>query len=326
MKGFFLILGLFILVLVGCSKTPEHVINENDMASLMADMYKAEAMVEEESGKSYNDSMKLVIRQSVFMKHNVTQAQFDTSLIWYAHHLDVYDKVYDDVVKQLSGELQELSKGDFTTISSGVNSDIKPSVPRYRTVGDTADIWGKSRTWMLLPGFAQNIITFDRKPDKESMKGDKYELAFKLENPRQSMKVFIGVDYKDGSTSYIYRNTNNNGWKHYRLQSDSTREVTRIYGYLSYKSKPTHTVFVDSVELLRTHLDRNTYVGTMAQQKWIGTKEKKEDNDKFKKLKSSVKSKKIELNNKKVENVKPAKKRFGKQIKIEKDSKIVKKN
>lgn len=319
MKGCILTFALLALALISCSKTPEHVINEDDMASLMADIHKAEALIEDESKVTYNDTMKLTLRQSIFMKHNVTQAQFDTSLIWYSHHLDVYNKVYDDVLENLNEELKAASKGDFTSVSSVVKGDIKPSVPRYRTVGDTADIWGKSRTWVLLPGFSQNIITFDRKPDKENMKGDKYELAFKMVNPRQSMKVFIGVDYKDGSTAYVYRTVNSNGWKHYKLQSDSTREVARIYGYLSYKSVPTHPVFVDSIELLRTHLDRKQYNATMTQQRSILPKSEKEEKkkSKIKELKASEKVKKKELNEDKLEKTPIIKKMEEKQLKVE---------
>ena len=53
-------------------------------------MYKAEAVMEQEEKTFYNDSTKKRLRQSVFMKHNVTQELYDTSLIWYAHNLDVY--------------------------------------------------------------------------------------------------------------------------------------------------------------------------------------------------------------------------------------------
>ena len=318
MKGSILTLVLLILALISCSKTPEHVINEDNMARLMADIHKAEAMIEDESNASYNDSMKLTLRQSIFMKHNVTQAQFDTSLIWYSHHLDIYEKVYDDVLENLNEDLKEVSKGDFSSVSKAIDSDIKPSLPRFRTVGDTADIWGKSRTWVMLPGFVQNIITFDRKPDKENMKGDKYELAFKMINPRKALMVFLGVDYKDGSTAYIYRSANSNGWKHYKLQSDSTREVVRIYGYLSYKSVPTHPVFVDSIELLRTHLDRKAYNATMTQQKSIKSEEKDDKKkSKLDELKASSKVKRKELSAEKVEKAPIAKKLKEKQLQIE---------
>lgn len=280
MKNTTVIILSFIMFLVGCSKAPDYVISENDMVSLMADMYKAEAMIEDNTENFNNDTMKMKVRQSVMMKHGVTQETLDTSLIWYSHNLDVYDKVYDKVIKRLDNEYRELSKGDFTSVAAELKGDLKPSVPRFRNVGDTADIWGKSRTWILLPGFADNIISFDMKPDKENMQGDRYELAFKLNNVRRTMKVFLGVDYKDGSTAYLQRSLTGDGWKYHKLQADSLREVKRIYGYITYKSQSKHAVYVDSVELLRTHLDRNTYGNIMKQQQWVGQKEKTDGKEK----------------------------------------------
>lgn len=279
MRGLVIIILLLSLTLGGCKKTPGHVIGKGAMADLMADMYKAEAVIDENEGVYHTDSLKMMLRQSVMMKHNVTQAQLDTSLIWYTHNLDVYNDVYEDIIEQLDDEYKELAKGDFTSVATVASSDMKPSMPRFRTVGDTADIWGRSRTWVLLPGFSDNLITFDLKPDKENMQGDKYELAFKLCNVSNTLKAFIGVDYKDGSSAFVYRTATRDGWNHCILQSDSLRDVKRIYGYLSYKSKPKQAMYVDSVELLRTHLDRKTYEPAMKLQKWIGKKDLKIEED-----------------------------------------------
>lgn len=276
------IIGIFttvVLLGVACSKAPEHVISEDTMAALMADMYKAEALMDDETSMFQNDSMKMALRQSVMMKHGVTHEQFDTSLIWYAHNLEVYDKVYEEVEKLLDEEYKELSKSDFTSVATTVSGDVKPSVPRFRAVGDTADIWGRSRTWVLLPGFARNIIKYDIKPDKECMSGDRYELAFKVQNMRRSIRLFMGVDYKDGSTAYRYATVSGEGWKSYKIQSDSTREVTRIYGYMTYNSQQRQAVYVDSVELLRTHLDRSNYSALLNHQKWVGMSEKTDNEE-----------------------------------------------
>ena len=275
------IISLLILtvLLVGCSKAPDHVISEGDMTDLMVDMYKAEAIIDHNEGLYHTDSIKLAFRQSILMRHNLTQEQLDTSLIWYAHNLDVYNEVQKDIIERLEDEYKELAKGDFTSVAVAVDGDMKPSVPRYRAVGDTADIWGRSRTWMLLPGFVDNLITFDMKPDKENMVGDKYELAFKLCNMRNTLKVYMGVDYKDGATAFVYRTITGDGWNRCVLQSDSLREVRRIYAYMTYMSQPKQIICVDSVELLRTHLDRKGYESAMKLQKTIETK-KPVDNEK----------------------------------------------
>ena len=112
----------------------------------------------------------------------------------------------EDVIEKLEKEKNKLSKAEITTVATMASGDVKPSEPRYRNVGDTADIWGGVRTWLLLPGFNRNAITFDVKPDRENMRGDVYELALKICNIRKPIKLFVGVDYKDGSTSYQQKN------------------------------------------------------------------------------------------------------------------------
>lgn len=286
MRNLVVIVSFFVIILVGCSKAPKYVIAEDDMVDLLMDLYKAEAIMEDDNSKFNNDSLKMVMRQSVFLKHNVTQEQFDTSLIWYAHNLDVYGKVYTEVIERLDEEKRELTKGDFTNVSVGAAGDVKPSMPRYRMVGDTADIWGNVRTWLLLPGFNKNRITFDLKPDKENMRGDVYELALKMCNMRNPIKVYMGVDYKDGSTTYQQKNYNTEGWHKCKIQSDSIRDVVRIYGYIVYKPTPYLISYLDSVELLRTHLDRSTYTTSLRQQKFIMdkalVKEEKKDTEALK--------------------------------------------
>lgn len=269
MKKVFGIISLLV-ILVGCSKTPNHVISEDDMASLLIDIYKAEAVIDDEQNKHFKtDSMKMKMRQSVFMRHHVTQEQYDTSIVWYAHNLDVYGEVFDEIIKRLEKEEKDLNKGDFTSVVEVASSVVQPSLPRYREVGDTADIWGRNRIWALLPGFKQHLISFDIKPDAENMKGDKYELAFKSVNMQKRLKLFMGLDYEDGSTAFQQTTFNGDGWHRCKLQGDSTREVKRVYGYMEYESHPQKTMFMDSVEMIRTHLDKRGYTTALRQQKWI---------------------------------------------------------
>lgn len=277
---------IFILgiILAACSKTPSHVISENDMVALMADLYKAEAIIDDEDNKTFStDSMKMKLRQSVFMRHNVTQEQFDTSLIWYAHNLDVYDKVFDDIIARLEDEQKNVTRGDYSSTSIVDASALKPSMPRYRASGDTADIWGKGRVWVMLPGHKQHIVSFDIKPDKEYMRGDKYEIALKAVNVNSTVNVFMAVDYEDGSTSFRQTSFNKEGWQRFKVQSDTAREVKRIHGFMDFATQSHRTLFMDSVELIRTHFDNDGYSSALRQQKWIQDQKIIDEEDKNKK-------------------------------------------
>ena len=88
-------------------------------------------------------------------------------------------------------------------------------------------------------------------------------------NMQKRLKLYMGLDYEDGSTAFQQTTFNGEGWHRCKLQSDSRRDVKRVYGYLEYESQPQKTVFIDSVEMLRTHLDKRGYTTALRQQKWI---------------------------------------------------------
>ena len=67
MKRFPVIL-IIILALASCSKVPGGVIEPEEMAQLMADVHTGEAMLEMNRQDYPNDSMKLVLRQSIYVR------------------------------------------------------------------------------------------------------------------------------------------------------------------------------------------------------------------------------------------------------------------
>ena len=86
-------------LLSSCSKTPKGVIPEKDMAVLLADMAEGDAVVELNRSDYGSDESRKALKQSILIKNGYTQADFDKSLMWYGHNLDIYGDVYDDVVQ-----------------------------------------------------------------------------------------------------------------------------------------------------------------------------------------------------------------------------------
>ena len=58
------------------------------------------------------------------------------------------------------------------------------------------------------------------------------------------------------------------GWLSLDLQSDSSRKVNRIYGYLRYDVSRNTVAFLDSIQVLRTHLNASNY-GIITTQKFL---------------------------------------------------------
>ena len=262
------ILSVSALLLMCCSSRPEGVLGQSAMVDLMADMHKAEAVIDMNSAAFNNDSLKKAMRQSVLMKHGVSQAQFDTTLVWYGHHAKQYDEMYEDVLKRLEEESQELSNVKGPVLREGM-----AQVKRYPSAGDSADVWSKRRVWVISnSGVEDNAIMFDFKTQSDNKKGDRYNLSFKFTNSSNNeLEVFLGADYADGSMSYIYRVSGIEGINRYVLQGDSTKEVRRVFGYIKASPRGSDVCFIDSLQLLRTRFSPSQYV-TFAQQSWVGPK------------------------------------------------------
>ena len=278
------ILPLILLttVLLSCDKTPGGVLSVNDMADLIVDLQVADAYIENHIGDFASDSSKQVIKQSVFKKHGITQQDYDSSLVWYAHNMEDYVKAYDKAIGKLQARHDKLANGkvDVNAAPAELNAGGGPaqhsaSAPpaalhpkngkllkhklNTDTKSDTADLWRDARNYMLTPGSRRGFITFDVAPDANKMPGDRYELAYKLIRGGNEFKVSLCVDYTDGTTAQMARGTNSDGWVTVDVQSDTARQVRRIYGYVSYDLKRGHTAYVDSLMLVRTRFDKSRY-------------------------------------------------------------------
>lgn len=260
----FILLSSLVLLLSNCSSRPDMVLSEDDMIDLLTDIHKSEAIIEMSPQNYRGDSIKAVVRQSVFAKHNVTQEEFDSSIVWYGHNVGKYIKIYDGVIARLEDEELELAQAESP---KGVK--VKRVKKRYPSSGDSADIWDKERSWVLQPQYRRNIIRFDfnQKPDDKN--GDFYSLTYRLRNSINSVKVYLGADYYDGTTSFAYRSSGIEGDAVVKLQCDSTKRVKRIYGYISTDPSARENVFVDSIIMLRTRLDKDNY-RLFDTQKWSG--------------------------------------------------------
>ena len=89
-------------LLAACSKVPDGILSEKKMQAVQVDMQLAEAMINLDSKAFSDNARKEALYQSIFRKYDITQAEYDSSLIWYGRHLDIYMKVYDRVLAELS--------------------------------------------------------------------------------------------------------------------------------------------------------------------------------------------------------------------------------
>ena len=259
-------IALLASILVACDKAPGGVIPESDMVHVLADFAKAEALIDQYPNKFPDDSSKLALKQSILKRYDADLAMYDSSLVWYAHNLKLYSELHDKAVLILEkeGNIKHDDKAGGnqwpSTLPNAATSGAGATRRVFPTTGDSANVWTQPQRWILTSAMHRGFITYDYKPDAESRNGDLYSLNIKAINSSgNNIKILLAVDYTDGTTSYVTRTLNVGGWSNYDLQADSTRTVKRIYGFLQYNIKPQRVTFIDSIYLLRTHLDLNKY-------------------------------------------------------------------
>lgn len=233
---------------VGCNKLPDDVLDKKEMTALLVDIHKGESVVEMQRGYFPTDSMKKMVKQSVLLKHGVSQAQLDTSFVWYGNHIEDYIEIYDDVIANLEEELKSV-KGR------------KGASPIFAE-GDSIDIWPMSHTYKLAAQDSLHNIVFKIEKDSTWKHGDNYMLQFKLMNSRQNVpqiKAVIYADYDDGRVEFRPTSSVSHDWLKVRLVTDSLVKPSVVYGSISYQFEPGEVVYLDSISLVRTRNRKETY-------------------------------------------------------------------
>lgn len=238
--------SLLLLAAAACSKVPGDIIRPDDMAALMADVHVGEAVVEMNRTTFYNDSLRQAMKQSVLLRHSVTTEQFDSSLAWYGRHIDVYMEVYDATIERLEHRL----------IESGnrIAGDNALSI-----AGDSVDVWPDARYLAVSDRSPSRLVAFNFPRDPNWERGDRYVWRAKFVNATEKSEWLIGAEYADGDVEWITTQTDGDGWKEIAFQSDSLREPTRVYGYMSLRNRRGAPLFVDSIELVRRRLNADNY-------------------------------------------------------------------
>lgn len=96
------------IILVSCSKKeekiPENILPKEKMIHVMVDVQIAEAAIQNKN-LNLNDSTKAIAAgyyRNLFEKNKITEQQFRESFLYYSHHLDLWSKIYEEVINELS--------------------------------------------------------------------------------------------------------------------------------------------------------------------------------------------------------------------------------
>ncbi len=104
------ILLFLILFLIPCChpNVGKPIIPEDKMSNIVADFYLMQSTLSQFDLPS-NERRPYYYAQ-ILEKYGYTEAEFDSSLVWYTQHFDVFENVYDNAYKILEQKKDSLEK------------------------------------------------------------------------------------------------------------------------------------------------------------------------------------------------------------------------
>ncbi len=254
--GFYALLAI---VMVACKvERPSYVLSDGVMEKVLYDYHIAKAMGE---NVDYKDQyLRALYLNAVFKKHNITQAQFDTTMAWYARHPEVVNEVYDIVRERLMA-----SRENYNHLVS-----LRDGKPTRSKAGDSIDVWIWDRIHMLSGMPLDNKLMFTLPSDDNFQASDtiKWTVGFKFlseqlvdttKRPVMAMQVAYA---KDTIISALCR-IDSSQVAQLVLQADTLGDIKELRGFIYYPTnQPKHTLLIDSVSLMRYHQTNDSIPAT----------------------------------------------------------------
>lgn len=236
-------------LLFACSKVPDEILSEKEMQAVQVDMQLAEAIINLNSKDFPDNAHKEALYQSIFRKYGITEAEYDSSLVWYGRHLDIYMKVYDRVLADLNKRQKAL--GDVQASAAPVSKK------------DSVDIWPRLTSLQLEPDALFNGVTFDIKPETNYSSGSTFVLGMDVWGLNKDMTYYpeIRISADQGDTIVTMNDKIlRDGYHETILKTVPTKQIKRVYGYIFMNNADSsyYKVYLDSLNLMKYNYGRLT--------------------------------------------------------------------
>ena len=247
-------LVLFItVVLTGCKPgIPGRYLQMDEMVDILYDYHVADGMVQTNFDSPDSVAMR-AYRISILKNHGVTQADFDSSMIYYTRHTRLLQKVYDKIADRLDREAVERGgQAGFTNLTENA---------------DTTNVWKRSTAFVLSPYLATNRMSFEIKADSSYHEGDRmvldFDAQFLYQDGMRDALVVLAITYANDSVEYVNNSISTSSHYHMQIMNEGRLAIKSVRGFWmlsSDRAMPTSSAttfklfIVSNVRLVKMHV------------------------------------------------------------------------
>lgn len=227
--GLWLATALLLLLLASCKPSlPKGVLSESKMTDVLYDYHLAQSMPAQyvkEGGKEERQS-GYVYMQAVFKKHGITEAEFDSSMVFYCGDLKRLHAIFDRVSRRLERDADVL----------GVSAGPRDVYAGLKAFGDTANVWSGRPLFAIKSNNRDNLQSWDVLCDSSWLAADdvlwRFNTLFLSKDGMFDLYAELIVTYRNDSIRSYTSHINRNGQSELRIQTDSAWVPRSIHGNL----------------------------------------------------------------------------------------------
>ena len=192
-------LSLVVLLLFGCKPSrPSGVLSESKMENVMVDYHLAQGMAEAAGDNA--DVLRYKYIQAVFRKHHITEATFDSSLIYYSANAEKFVQIYKKVTRRVEAQ---------ATIMGVDAQATQDQYANLTALGDTANIWTDLKHHVLQINPLDNLYNFRMMADSSFHAGDRFMWRFNTFSKSEKLVydafALFMVEYENDSIGSVSR-------------------------------------------------------------------------------------------------------------------------
>lgn len=235
---------------VGCGKqVPEEIIQPDRMENILYDYHLSIAM---SNNLSYSENyQREVYKNSVLGKHHITEAEFDSSMVWYTRHTEELAAIYKNL-----GERFRKEKKHVQNLLA-----VRENKPDISLPGDTVDVWYDRKLYWLMDTPLADKITFEIPADSNFKAKDAFvwsaDYIFLSEGKRKAIMGF-NVLFDNDSVAGRVQDITNSGVQTLYIKSDSAFAIKSVNGFICYEDNDSVKnnnpgVIIHNITLTRYH-------------------------------------------------------------------------
>ena len=230
-------------LLTSCGKEiPDEIIQPSKMEKVLYDYHLMLSLsdnsknTEKEASKNY-----------IFQKHSISQADFDSSMVWYTREAKELMTIYNNLNKRFKREYEHTTR----LLESREDADT-----RTFASGDTVDVWVKDNLLWFTKAPLNNQLSFEIKADTTFYEKDAFQWNMDYYFFAEGEAVMgLNIVYDNDSVIGMTKSITQSGPQSIYLHTDSMFNIKTLNGfiYVPEKQDKKPNILVHNISLTRYH-------------------------------------------------------------------------